>query len=139
MKYNIPFVALTETWLKNQITDAEININNYNVYRADREKSPHGGVLLYIHDKIAINNYLTYDDNISHGVICLSKTHKCVIICIYHPPTTELESFSNLLTFSLTPTMNLVLLCLEISIFQSLIGSYLIVILYLFLNHCISS
>ena len=61
MKYNIPFVALTETWLKNQITDAEININNY-IQRlsADNEKSPHGGVLLYIHDKIAINNYLTY-------------------------------------------------------------------------------
>ena len=54
---------------------------------------------MYIHDKIAINSYLTYDDNISQGVICLSKTHKCVIICIYRPPTSGLESFSNLLTF----------------------------------------
>ena len=98
-KFNVPFLAIAETWLKDSITDAEINLNLYNVYRGDRQKSAHGGVLLYIHHKIVINNFSTYDDDICQGVFCFSKLCKCVIGCIYRPPTSGNESFSNLLKF----------------------------------------
>ena len=30
------FMSITETWLKSYITDAQINVPNYNVYRCDR-------------------------------------------------------------------------------------------------------
>ena len=34
----IPYIALTETWLKSFITDAQIAIENYHTVRADRKK-----------------------------------------------------------------------------------------------------
>ena len=46
-----------------------------------------------------IEEFSYYDDNICSGVICLSRNKKCIISCIYRPPTAEISSFSNLLTF----------------------------------------
>ena len=69
--FSVPFIALAETWLKDDITEAEINIENYNVYRADRQRSAHGGVLLYVHEKIVIDSFLTFDDDICQGVFLL--------------------------------------------------------------------
>ena len=33
----VPFLAVTETWLKPHIFDEQISIENYSVYRADRK------------------------------------------------------------------------------------------------------
>ena len=81
--YPVPFLAVAETWIKPHITDAQINIKGYQVFRSDRKVSQHGGVLLYINDNIHINNFDTFDDDICSGVICLSKTSNCIISCIY--------------------------------------------------------
>ena len=83
----IPFIAICETWLKPHISDAQLNINNYEVFRADRQKSLHGGVIIYAHKNLAIDDYLEYDDNSCEGIICRSTAHKCIICCIYRPPT----------------------------------------------------
>ena len=58
----VPFVAICETWLKPDITDAEISITNYDVFRADRTKSQHGGVAIYAHQYLAIDDFVSYDD-----------------------------------------------------------------------------
>lgn len=98
-KIAVPFVALAETWLKNEITDAEIKIPGYAIFRSDRAATPHGGVLLYVHQKIPIINFSCYDDNICQSVICFSKVNKCIIGVLYRPPTCSFQSFSNLLDF----------------------------------------
>ncbi len=42
-------IALTETWLTPSVVDAEISLNNFTVFRADRvETRRGGGVALYI-------------------------------------------------------------------------------------------
>ena len=53
--FNIPFIALTESWLKPEITEAQLTIEGFNIFRCDREKSQHGGVLLYINNNIIID------------------------------------------------------------------------------------
>ena len=98
-KFNVPFVGIVESWLKPEIMDTEINILNYNIFRCDRKKSQHGGVLLYVHQNIIINNFFFYDDDECSAVICISKLSKCMISCLYRPPTASPESFSNLLNF----------------------------------------
>ena len=49
----IPFFALCETHLQENIFDAEIQINNYQVIRSDRIGRKQGGVALYLHHTIA--------------------------------------------------------------------------------------
>ena len=96
---NVPFIAVVETWLKPCIADAQLNIDNYNLYRADREIAKCGGVLLYINNDIIIDCTSSYDDNMCNGVISLSKQSKCFISCIYRPPNSGEKSFSELLNF----------------------------------------
>ena len=92
-------MAITETWLKPTITDACVQIKNYNIFRSDRESALRGGVLLYIHQNISIDTTDCFDDGVCEGVICLSKARKCIISCIYRPPSATQNSFDNLLKF----------------------------------------
>ena len=62
--YDIPFIAVTETWLKPVVTDKSISICNYNIFRTDRDNVLHGGVLLYVHHKIPIDTYECFDDSV---------------------------------------------------------------------------
>ena len=97
--YSVPFIAITETWIKDHITDAQINIVNFNTFRSDRKMSRHGGTVLFINKKIIINEVSYFDDDFCSGVICLSKATKSIISCIYRPPNSGKDSFANLLAF----------------------------------------
>ena len=98
-KTPVSFIALVETWLKSHISDAQLNINDYNIFRSDRCLSKNGGVLLYIHNSIIIDCFSCYDDDFCSAVVCLSTTSNCVIACLYRPPGCSKESFSNTLNF----------------------------------------
>ena len=63
MKIYIPVIAVAESWLKPSIANAQVNIPDYNIFRADRELSKNGGVLLYIHEDIVIESSSSFDDN----------------------------------------------------------------------------
>ena len=59
----IPYIALTETWLKSFITDAQIAIENYHTVRADRKNRERGGTMMYIHDNVATTEEDSYDND----------------------------------------------------------------------------
>ena len=45
-------IAVTETWLHDDVRDCELQLPGYNLYRQDRNGSHHGGVLLYVADAL---------------------------------------------------------------------------------------
>ena len=99
----VPFIVLTETHLFKDIYDAEVQINHYNLYRADRIKRKCGGTAIYIHESIAIDNIDTFSDSVCESVMLYNKTLNLVIISAYRPPKGENnlhihKSFSNLLS-----------------------------------------
>ena len=95
----VPFIAVTESWLKDHIHDTQIGINDYNVFRSDRKVSKNGGVALYLHRTIVVTEISYFDDDNCEGVICFCKNVKYIIACIYRPPHLNEVSFSNLLQF----------------------------------------
>ena len=48
-KQSVPFIALCETWLKPEVTDAEVQIDQYEIFRSDRTQRLRGGVAIYAH------------------------------------------------------------------------------------------
>ena len=78
----VPFLAITETWLKNYITDAQIAVPNYSPVRADRDKRRGGGALLYVHSSLTYENVSTYSDGSCEAVICILGSINTVIACI---------------------------------------------------------
>ena len=89
----VPFLCITETWLKDYITDAQISIDNYNVFRADRASRIEGGALIYVHDSLLVSNVERYDDKLCQAVIISIDTIKTVVACVYRPPDSGSSSF----------------------------------------------
>ena len=59
---SVPILALSETWLKPHIANAQINIQNYQIVRQDRISRDRGGVLLYVHNHLPTSNTDNFDD-----------------------------------------------------------------------------
>ncbi|GAA52374.1 hypothetical protein CLF_107942 [Clonorchis sinensis] len=47
-------IELTETWLTPDVSDAEISIDGYSIFRADSKRGRGGGVALYLHAALPI-------------------------------------------------------------------------------------
>ena len=95
-----PIIALTETWLwPDQHTDTQVSIDNYNVFRGDREKRDHGGTLIYTHKSIPITSSISFDDDICGAIFLTSLPNKLMIASIYKPCDASFDSFTKLLLF----------------------------------------
>ena len=92
-----PFVAVTESWLKSYITDAQVAIKDYQVYRSDRPDRVGGGCLLYVHDQLVVTDTDHYEDQANNMVLCYVKARNTVIATVYRPPGTDSPGFKRLL------------------------------------------
>ena len=57
-----PFIAITESWLKSYITDAQVEISGYQVLRSDRPNRVGGGCILYVHNDLVVTESDNYED-----------------------------------------------------------------------------
>ena len=65
----IPFFAISETHFQNEHLDAEVSVKNYEIYRADRKSRKQGGVALYIHNSLTVNDVDRYSDSTCEAVM----------------------------------------------------------------------
>ena len=88
--------ALTETHLNSNVVDAEINMEGYVIYRADRANDRmKGGAAIYLKDELSASTSLICAD--SNGVVeylmIYIKELKMVVINVYRPPTASTMDF----------------------------------------------
>ena len=93
----VPFLGITETWLKGYITDAQIKIENYSTYRSDRDLKKNGGSLLYIHNSYIVSNNRSFGDNYCNGVVIKIDDLNCITAAVYRPPDCPNSSFMDTL------------------------------------------
>jgi hypothetical protein len=98
--HSLPFLAVTETWLKSYISDAQLHIPGYVVSRSDRGNRTGGGVLLYSHQNLPVSECESFDDGVCEAVFCRFDTIKTCVVVLYRPPNATASSFSSLLSFT---------------------------------------
>ena len=79
----IPFICITETWLKSYISDSQIAIDGYTALRSDREKIQRGGVLMYVNNSFPVSDVVTYDEGNCEAVMCTLSSIDTILINIY--------------------------------------------------------
>ena len=93
-------ISITETHVKDQINDAQMNITGYNVYRSDRTSSKEkGGCCLYIQESLNVSNHSKYDDDYCEVVCCCIDTIKTLVFSVYRPAKTPHQKFEEALHF----------------------------------------
>ena len=79
----IPFISITESWTKKYMSDRQIAIKNYNVFRAERSLRIKGGAVLYIHNSISVDNFWCFDNKVCEVGVALMKDAKTLIVSLY--------------------------------------------------------
>ena len=103
-------IAITETWLNDEITDCCISIStnngfHYTVYRHDRTERQGGGVLFYVRSDIQ-SHRLSFIDTGNHEVLWIALRPRVlprpisILVCcvLYCPPWYSTELKSSLIT-----------------------------------------
>ena len=93
------FVVLTETWLKNH-KQAELNIDGYSLYRADRKGRAYtrgrysGGAAIYLRSDIAATTekVLSFSNGVVESVVVYSEKENLLICAIYRQPDDSMHN-----------------------------------------------
>lgn len=88
--HQLNIVGISETWLKQYISNKSVSISNYKIYRNDRSNSRGGGVALYISKNIKSKLIAKSLDAIEYLFveIVLMNT-KILVGVVYRPPNSK--------------------------------------------------
>ena len=88
------FITLTVTWLNKHHLDAELNIDNYKLFRCDRNGPipKHGrcsgGVAIYLKKELAVHfqTILEFSNGVNKVLAIYSKEYNMLICVLYRQP-----------------------------------------------------
>ena len=92
------FIAITETWLNDSVSDIEVEINSNKIERLDRKQRCVGGVVLYLLESLKFTRQQDFEEHNFEAIwvqLELSRT-KYLIGCVYRAPDESLEVFDYL-------------------------------------------
>lgn len=97
-------VAITETWLKDGVSDNEVINNNYILFRSDRKfdlcnKTRGGGVLLAVKDNLKATSVPVNLQNVEIDLLCVKiylKFKHFYVIVFYLPPDSTQTTYNDL-------------------------------------------
>ena len=102
--------SVTETHLSSNVSDSEISINGYTLYRRDRQShSKGGGVVVYVKDSLLVSRRTDLESTNVEGVwleIFITKSRNILLGSLYRPPVGS-QHLSNNFNVELEESINL--------------------------------
>ena len=92
-------ISFTESHLNENILDAEININGFEMFRQDRKLAPKGGIITYVKETISsMAKVVSAGSRGNIEYLCIYfKNKDLLFITIYRPPTENHQNFYEVL------------------------------------------
>ena len=94
---NLMFIALCETYLTNDILDAEVDIPGFSIVRCDRLDRIGGGVCIYVRESLLFEKCLNFSNSVCELLIIKILNPQLVIILLYRPPSCSPAEFIEVL------------------------------------------
>ena len=86
-------VVVTETWLSEEILDAEVSIKGFNIIRSDRSGNIRGGVCIYIRCNILAQVCLQTSVGLTEALVVKVKALKLIISVVYKSQLVKSQHF----------------------------------------------
>ena len=96
-EHMIPFFITIETHLKKYIFDAEVEVKNYTVIRADRETRRCGGVAIYCHKSFCLEDSESYSNKYCELAMAYNRENDVIVAAMYRPQDATTANFSDCL------------------------------------------
>ena len=108
------FIAITESWLNDEIDDHLLSINGYTIYRKDRAHCRGGGVCAFVSTDVPSTRRLDLDNSAFECLWVWLRPHRLprplsgIICCVlYNPPDTHSQEQRDLVSL-IIETLDLV-------------------------------
>ena len=86
-KNSIQILGVAETWLKPSITNGEVTIPNYKLYRKDRTSQEGGGVGIYYHNTLQVHRRPDLENELELiWLEIVDQGYRTLLGCGYRPP-----------------------------------------------------
>lgn len=97
---DLAFLTLTESHLSGEISDVEIQIHNYTVFKTDRKDRSHRFIITYVRNDLALNTetLLSLSNGQAEVLVIQIKKLSLVVANIYCPPLCDKQNFSEIIT-----------------------------------------
>ena len=100
-KQSIAILGLTETWLDDSWSDAELIVTGYNAFRKDRKSATvGGGVMIYVHNSLLAERRYDLESEYIEKICLEFRNSGCasmICSCIYRPPDADASFFDYLI------------------------------------------
>ena len=95
--HDIDIIGLSETRLDKTISDSEVSISGYNIFRNDRNLNG-GGVAIYVKASLPEPTVRIKSENLELISLEIAPKHAkpFLVVCWYRPPTADEAAFDNL-------------------------------------------
>ena len=99
----VDIICISETWLQPNISDNDVSLQDYQLFRRDRKLKPGdgigGGVAIYAHDSIPVKRRIDLENNSLEMVVCEAahQNRKFIIATCYRPPGMTALQITNFL------------------------------------------
>ena len=84
-------IFITETWLNQDILDAEVYLDGYNLFRGDRVGRQRGGTAIYLKENLNGRFTRAFSNGVVDFVVATSKVLDSVFVSLYRPPDTKIQ------------------------------------------------
>ena len=91
------FFAITESWLQEHITDAQVKLDCYESFRSDRSGRIGGGCILYVHKQLVVTADYCFKDRCNNLVVIYVASINTIIAVLYRPSDSPDADFAKLL------------------------------------------
>ena len=91
LSYNLDILALAETWLSPDVSDTEVAIPNYALFRLDRNRHG-GGVAIYVHNSISAQSILLPHIPELELILAITTRLSTFTIGVYYRPPNRNDS-----------------------------------------------
>eukprot|EP00117_Sycon_ciliatum_P000897 scpid36489/ scgid4330/ len=94
----VHILGVAETWLSADVTDGEVNIPHFSVFRKDREGRQGGGVAFYCHTSLQVRRRrdLECELEMLWLEILAPGRHGTLLGCCYRPPNSSAAYWTTL-------------------------------------------
>ena len=94
-QYNSIGISITESWLDSEISDTEVQIEGYTLFRADRKGRSRGGAACFMKSDLNCVIYEEYSNGVVEYLIVKCKVLDVLIVTVYRPPDTSNSEWSD--------------------------------------------
>ena len=97
---NVCMLFVCETWLDDSVMDKEVNIQDFNLFRSDRDGRIRGGSAIYLKNEFCVDRSrcLFFSNGVCEVTALMIEDYDIALICFYRPPDTSSSEFNEALS-----------------------------------------